>query len=32
MTLEEIKQWILINKKGLIVGAITALVIRSVIR
>jgi predicted negative regulator of RcsB-dependent stress response len=32
MTVEEIKQWILDNKKGLIVGAIAAIVIRSIIR
>lgn len=32
MTVEEIKQWVLVNKKGIIVGAIAALVIRSIIK
>lgn len=32
VTLEEIKQWVLDNKKGIIVGAVAAIVIRSIIR
>ena len=32
MTIEELKKWILENKKGLIVGAVAALIIRGLIR
>lgn len=32
MTLEEIKQWVYANRKGLIVGAVAALLIRGLIR
>ena len=32
MTIEEVKQWVYDNRKGLIVGAVAALLIRSVLK
>lgn len=32
MNIEDIKKWVLDNRKGLVVGAIVALVVRSILR
>lgn len=32
MTIDEIKKWVIDNRKGLIVGAIVALIVRSILR
>lgn len=32
MNLEEIKQWVYDNRKGLVVGAMVALIVRSILR
>lgn len=32
MTIEDIKQWVYDNRKGLIVGAVAALLVRSILK